>query len=56
MTCPICRRHRLVEIRVDLGDAEVTLHSCSACDARWWDRDGEPLSLADVLALTAEHA
>lgn len=50
--CPKCRRH-LVEIAVRVGDATLTMHACSTCDRSWWDRDGEPVELGAVLAMTA---
>ena len=50
--CPHCS-HRLVEIDVRLGDVKVTMHACSTCDRRWWDRDGAPIDLRDVLALAS---
>lgn len=54
MRCPKCR-NRLVEIAVSLGDTELTMHSCSRCDARWWDQDGRLIDLQSVLALAASR-
>jgi hypothetical protein len=51
--CRTCRR-RIVEIDVRIGDATVTMHACSSCETRWWDRDGRVVGLATVLALAAE--
>ena len=53
MTCPFCQRHQLVEITTHIGDSEVTLHSCSGCGVRWWDRDGEQVPVTDVLGMAA---
>jgi len=50
--CPSCSRH-LVEIDVRLGDITVTMHACSRCDRRWWERDGQTLELRTVLKLAA---
>lgn len=50
--CPECRRH-LVEIAVRVAEATLTMHACSTCDRSWWDRNGEPVELGAVLALTA---
>ena len=52
--CPRCHRH-LVEVEVRLGDITVTMHACSTCETRWWDRDGQPVELRTVLALAAMH-
>ena len=46
MTCPHCHSHDLVEIRMQLHDETVTMHSCQACERRWWDRDGGPSACA----------
>ena len=51
MPCPKCSKRRLVEIKVNLGDRQITMHSCSACTARWWDADGEQVRLPEVLEL-----
>ena len=51
MKCPICRRSQLVEIDLALGDQRVTMHSCSRCDSRWWDSDGQSLALPNVLEM-----
>ncbi len=53
MTCPTCRSSALVEIGLNLRDQQVTMRSCSACEHRWWDSAGQPLSLPSVLKLVA---
>ncbi len=52
--CPHCS-HQVVEIDVRLGDVTVTMHACSTCDRRWWDRNGDPVDLGAVLALASAH-
>ncbi|HEX2047435.1 MAG TPA: hypothetical protein VHF27_06705 [Acidimicrobiales bacterium] len=42
-----------MEIGLNLRDQQVTMHSCSACENRWWETAGERLSLPSVLALVA---
>ena len=54
MTCPTCHSSTLVEIGLHLRDQLVTMHSCSACEQRWWDMGGERVSLPSVLALVAK--
>jgi hypothetical protein len=39
----------VVEIGMQLAETRVTMHSCSGCEARWWDRDGEVVGLRSVL-------
>ena len=51
MMCPTCRMVDLSEIRLSLRNSEVTLHACVRCEQRWWDRDGEPVALDEVLGL-----
>ena len=41
MKCPRCRIARLVVINVSMQGESVKMHSCSRCDIRWWERDGE---------------
>ncbi len=54
MKCPRCKTSRLMEIVTTVGDQEVTMRSCSRCDSRWWDRDGEPVALPEVLELASK--
>jgi transposase-like protein len=51
MNCPRCQRAKLVRIDLELQGEPVRLHSCSACDSRWWVRSGEQISLDGVLEL-----
>jgi len=53
MTCPHCQSRDVVEIRMQLHDEKVTMHSCPACETRWWDRDGDFVGLRSVLDLVA---
>ena len=53
MTCPTCRATDLVEIGLRVRDQLVTMHSCSACENRWWERGGVAVSLPSVLELVA---
>lgn len=56
MTCPTCELSRPVEIDMTLGQSRVTLHACSSCESKWWDREGERLELRTVLALVPSRA
>jgi transposase-like protein len=52
MSCPKCSARQLVEIGVNLSGKNVTLHSCSRCDSRWWDDEqGEVVQLDEVIDL-----
>ncbi|MCU1462350.1 MAG: hypothetical protein JWO37_2425 [Acidimicrobiales bacterium] len=41
----------MVEIGLTVNERQVMMHSCSRCDTRWWDSDGELLPLANLLEL-----
>ena len=51
MLCPVCQMTQVVEIELTLAGQGVVLHSCSACDARWWDDREGRVSLGQVLEL-----
>lgn len=51
MSCPRCRDSHVVHINLTVADSRVSMHSCSACECRWWDREGAPVALGEVLEL-----
>ena len=51
MSCPKCRAADLTEISLRLRGQNVVMHSCSRCETRWWDSDGERVQLRHVLGL-----
>ncbi len=52
MACPKCAARHIVEIGVTVSGKNVTLHSCSRCDNRWWDDErGEVIRIDQVLDL-----
>ena len=54
MGCPKCSARQLVEIGVTLQGRNVTLHSCSKCDSRWWDDErGDVIDLNEVIDLAS---
>ena len=55
MKCPRCKTSHLMEIVTTIRDQEVTMRSCSRCDSRWWDSDGKPVALPEVLELAAKQ-
>ena len=55
MSCPKCAKHRLIKIDVTIADQRVTMHSCSHCGERWWDREGQRVALPAVLDLASSN-
>ena len=49
MTCPLCNIANLVTIAMTVNQRQLTLHSCSRCETRWWKADGDQVGLTDVL-------
>jgi transcription elongation factor Elf1 len=55
MKCPRCNTRQLVVIDLEVGGEQLSLHSCSACDVRWWQgRDGR-LPVNGVLHLAGRR-
>jgi hypothetical protein len=51
--CPLCHIARLVTIAMTVNERRLSLHSCARCETRWWDCDGENVSLSSVLDTAA---
>lgn len=51
--CPRCSSS-LVEIRLDQAGRLMVMRSCSTCDTRWWQRDGEAVAFDAVLDTVAD--
>jgi transposase-like protein len=53
--CPECKAEDSIEITIDLSaDRSVQFFQCRTCEAKWWERDGNPVPLEEVLDLTAD--
>lgn len=52
LMCPTCGSRDVININLTLerGD-RVSFSSCHRCDKKWWDKDGEAVSLGNVLQL-----
>jgi hypothetical protein len=53
MKCNKCNTSRLVEVALTIAQRKVTMKSCSHCDTRWWDSEGESLALPRILELAS---
>ncbi len=56
MTCPLCKIANLVTIAMTVNQRQLTLHSCSRCETRWWKADGDQVGLGDVLQAARKTA
>ena len=53
--CPTCGAHELMSVRLVVAESPVEFTSCQACEGRWWERDGESITLDSVLTLVGRH-
>ena len=54
MRCPHCGGHDCARIHINLKDSEsLRFFSCRICEARWWEHEGDPITLDEALDLTA---
>lgn len=51
MDCPKCGAQDVIEIKNKVEDIEVYFFSCYRCEQKWWDREGNPVTLREVLEL-----
>lgn len=53
LECPRCGTADVTKIEHHLdGGGALSFFSCHRCEHRWWIKDGESVSLPDVLDLT----
>lgn len=51
--CPTCGK-QLVRLKVKVNDQDLAMSSCSTCDTRRWERNGDEVDLTEVLDLTTD--
>jgi hypothetical protein len=51
MHCARCSKPVLVEIRMTVGDRELTFRRCGRCEAQSWETTDGPVPLSHVLDL-----
>lgn len=52
LCCPKCGSHNVININLTVEDGvPVSFYSCHDCEKRWWDKNGEPVDLPEVLDL-----
>jgi formate dehydrogenase maturation protein FdhE len=53
--CPSCSSDDIVAIAMNVEAEAVLFRACHHCEHRWWEQNGEQVSLDDVLALVNRH-
>ncbi len=55
LTCVSCGQRSVIEIEMKLPDGtEVVFCSCHVCEARWWDKEGEAVSVDGIINLVSD--
>ena len=56
LVCPNCGSKEVININLAMEQGErVAFYSCHRCEKRWWHKDGENVSLPNVLELAAKR-
>ncbi len=51
MRCATCAKDAMVEIRMRVGESDVTFRRCGGCEAQSWETAGGRVPLTHVLDL-----
>ena len=52
MQCPRCTSQDFTEIDIEVKvENSVKFLSCRVCEKKWWERNGDSITLDDVLSL-----
>jgi DNA-directed RNA polymerase subunit M/transcription elongation factor TFIIS len=55
LTCTTCGEASVIQIDMTLPDgSEVVFNSCHVCEAKWWDKEGEPVHVDGIIDLVGE--
>ena len=55
LVCTSCGQSSVIQIEMTLPDgSQVMFCSCHVCEAKWWDKEGEPVSVDGIIDLVAE--
>jgi hypothetical protein len=55
MNCPECKGHDCIHIEIRLTEEMVQFYSCRRCEAKWWENEGGPVALEQVLGLAGRR-
>ena len=53
--CPTCGSLDFVQISMTFEGSGIQFRACSACEERWWERDGLRIPLRVVLDLVPKR-
>lgn len=54
-SCPSCGSGETLKVEMALAGTSVSFTSCSSCEWKGWEREGESLPLGHVLDLVANR-
>lgn len=55
LVCTSCGQASVIQIEMKLPDgSEVIFCSCHECEAKWWDKEGEEVSVDRIIDLVHE--
>lgn len=55
LTCVACGQNSVIEIAMTLPDStEVVFCSCHVCETRWWDREGETVTVDGIIDIVGK--
>lgn len=55
VTCRSCGQDSVIRIEMNLPDGtEVVFCSCHVCEERWWDKEGEAVSVDGIIDLVSD--
>lgn len=55
LVCTTCGEHSVIQIEMTLPNGtEVVFCSCHMCEAKWWDREGETITVDGIIDLVGE--
>jgi hypothetical protein len=55
LVCTSCGQTSVIQIEMKLPDGtQVMFCSCHVCEAKWWDKEGEEVSVDGIIDLVSE--
>jgi len=52
--CPVCESGELISISMSVNGSDLNFTTCHMCEAKWWLREGEQVSLSSVIGEVAQ--